>query len=127
MCTLLYSSKWHQDVPGQAHSEDFGEGMSSKLVHKRAKNTGSVTVEEVENHYLLPQVGPGGKRVGVQNAPKNLATTTNKIFRSRPDLHGLRGMGAQLRQHRCNFVAEEVTEISTRTNTTPWLQPLPAT
>ena len=24
MCTLLYSSKWHQDLPGQAHSEEFG-------------------------------------------------------------------------------------------------------
>ena len=24
MCTLLYRSKWHQDLPGQAHSEDFG-------------------------------------------------------------------------------------------------------
>ena len=27
MCTLLYSSKWHQDLPGQAHSDEFGEGM----------------------------------------------------------------------------------------------------
>ena len=46
--------------------------MLSKLVRGKATNTGSVTVEEVENHYLLPQVGPGGKRVGVQNVPKNL-------------------------------------------------------
>ena len=46
--------------------------MLSKLVREEAKNTGSVTVEEVENHYLLLQVGPGGKRVGVQNVPKNL-------------------------------------------------------
>ena len=30
MCTLLYNSKWHQDLPGQAHSEEFGEGMLSK-------------------------------------------------------------------------------------------------
>ena len=72
MCTLLYDSKWHQDLPGQAHSEEFGEGMLSKLVRDKARNTGSVTVEEVENHYLLLKVGPGGKHVGVQNVPKNL-------------------------------------------------------
>ena len=72
MCTLLYNSKWHQDLPRQAHSEEFGEGMLSKLVRDKARNTGSVTVEEVENHYLLLKVGPGGKRVGVQNVPKNL-------------------------------------------------------
>ena len=72
MCTLLYNSKWHQDLPGQAHSEEFGEGMLSKLVRDKARNTGSVTVEEVENHYLLLKVGPGGKRVGLQNVPKNL-------------------------------------------------------
>ena len=72
MCTLLYNSKWHQDLPGQAHSEEFGEGMLSKLVRYKAKKTGSVTVEEVENHYLLLKVGPGGKRLGVQNVPKNL-------------------------------------------------------
>ena len=46
--------------------------MLSKLVRAKARNTGSVTVEEVENHYLLLKVGPGGKRVGVQNVPKNL-------------------------------------------------------
>ena len=72
MCTLLYNSKWHQDLPGQAHSQEFGEGILSKLVQDKARNTGSVTVEEVENHYLLLKVGPGGKRVGVQNVPKNL-------------------------------------------------------
>ena len=72
MCTLLYNSKWHQDLPGQAHSEEFGEGMLSKLLRDKARNTGSVTVEEVENHYLLLKVGPGGKRVGLQNVPKNL-------------------------------------------------------
>ena len=72
MCTWLYSSKWHQDLPGQAHSEDFAEGMLSKLVRDKARNTGCVTVGEVENHYLLLQVGPGGKRVGVQNVSKNL-------------------------------------------------------
>ena len=72
MCTLLYNSKWHQDRPGQAHSQEFGEGMLSKLVRDKARNTGSVTVEEVENHYLLLKVGPGGKHLGVQNVPKNL-------------------------------------------------------
>ena len=53
MCTLLYSSKWHQDLPGQAHSEGFGEGILSKLVRDKPTNTGSVTIEEVENHYLI--------------------------------------------------------------------------
>ena len=72
MCTLLYNSKWHQNLPGQALSEEYGEGMFSKLVRDKARNTGSVTVEEVENHYLLLKVGRGGKRVGVQNVPKNL-------------------------------------------------------
>ena len=72
MCTLLYNSKWHQDLPGQAHSEEFGEGMLSKLVRDKVKNTGSVTVEEVENHYLRLEIGPGGKHVGVQNIPNNL-------------------------------------------------------
>ena len=72
MCTLLYNTKWPQDLPGQAQSEEFGEGMLSKLVRDKAINTGSVTVGEVENHYLLLKVGPGGKRVGVQNIPKNL-------------------------------------------------------
>ena len=46
--------------------------MLSKLARDKAKNTGSVTVEEVENHYLLLNVGPGGKRVGVQNVPQSL-------------------------------------------------------
>ena len=72
MCTLLYNSRWHQDLPGQVHSEEFGKGMLSKLVRHKAKHTGSVTVEEVENHYLLVKVGPGGKRVGVQNIPQDL-------------------------------------------------------
>ena len=72
MCTLLYNSKWHHDLPGQANSEEFGEGMLSKLMGDKARNTGSVTVEEVENHYLLLKVGPGGKRVEVQNVPNNL-------------------------------------------------------
>ena len=72
MCTLLYSCKWHQDLPGQAQSGEFGEGMLSKLVRDKAINTSSLTVEEVENHSLLLQVGPGGKCVGVQNVPKNL-------------------------------------------------------
>ena len=71
MCTLLYNSKWHQDLPDHAHSEEFGEGMLSKLVRDKARNTGSVTVEEAENHYLLLKVGPGGKCVGVQNVPEN--------------------------------------------------------
>ena len=46
--------------------------MLSKLVRDKAKNTDSVTVEEVKNHYLLLKVGPGGKRAGVQNFPQNL-------------------------------------------------------
>ena len=41
--------------------------MLSKLVRDKARNTGSLTVEEVENPYLLLKVGLGGKRVGVQN------------------------------------------------------------
>ena len=72
LCTLLYKTKWHQELPGQAHSEEFEEGMLSKLVRDKAKNTGSVTAEEVENHYLLLKVGPGGKRVGVQHIPQKL-------------------------------------------------------
>ena len=72
MCTLLYNSKWHHDLPGQAHSEEFREGMLTMLVRDKAKNTGTVTVEGVENHYLLLKVGPGGKRVGVQNVPETL-------------------------------------------------------
>ena len=46
--------------------------MLSKLLRDKAKNIGSVTVEEVEKHYLLLKVGPGGKHVGVQNVPQNL-------------------------------------------------------
>ena len=72
MCTLLYNSRWRQELPGQTHSEEFGEGMLTKLVRDKAKNTGPVTVEELENHYLLLKVGPRGKRVGVQNVPQNL-------------------------------------------------------
>ena len=72
MCTLLYSSKWHQDLPGQAHSEKLPEGMLSKLVRDQAKSTGSAIVEELENHYLLLPIGPGGKPVGVRNVPKKL-------------------------------------------------------
>ena len=83
MCTLLYNSKWHQDLLGQAHSEEFGEGMLSKLVRNKAKSTRSITVEEVENHYLLLKVGPGGKRVGVQKVPKNL------VHRMRQRLTGI--------------------------------------
>ena len=52
---------------------------------------------------------------------------TDKMFGSRPDLHGSRGMGARSRQHGCSFVAAEVTENSTLTNATPLLRPLPAT
>ena len=72
MCILLYNSKWHQDLPGQADSEEFGEGRFSRLVRDKVKNTVSVTVEEVENPYLLLKVGSGSKHVGVQNVPKNL-------------------------------------------------------
>ena len=35
MCTLLYSSKWQQDLPGQTHSEELGEQMLSKLMPDR--------------------------------------------------------------------------------------------
>ena len=48
-------------------------------------------------------------------------TTTDKIFGDRPDLHGLCGMRVGQSQHRCNFLAAEVTEVSTVTYTTPWL------
>ena len=72
LCTLLYNSKWHQDLPGQAHSEECGQGMLSKLVRDKAKSTSSATVEEVQNHYLLLKVGSGGKHVGVQNVPQKL-------------------------------------------------------
>ena len=72
MCTLLYNSKLHQDLPGKAHSEEIGEGMLSKLVRDKAKNTGSVTVQEVKNHSLLLNVDPGVKRVGEQNVPQTL-------------------------------------------------------
>ena len=37
MCTVLYSSKWHQDLPSQARAEEFGEGMLSKVVRDKAK------------------------------------------------------------------------------------------
>ena len=72
MCTVLYNSKWHQDLPGQAQSQEFGDGMSSKVVRDKAQKTGSFTSQEMENHNLLLQVGPGNRRVGVQNLPKDL-------------------------------------------------------
>ena len=101
MCTLLYNSKWHQDLPGQAHSEEMGEGMLSKLVRDKARNTRSVTVEEVETRYMLLKVAPGGKQVGVQKVPRNLVPRMrqrlSKTFGDRLDLHGLRGMGARWR------------------------------
>ena len=34
MCTLLYNSKWRQHLPGQTYSEEFREGMLSRLVLK---------------------------------------------------------------------------------------------
>ena len=109
MCTLLWDSKLHQDLPGQAHSEEIAEGMLSKLVRNKAKNTGSVTVEEVENHYLLLNVGPGGKRLGVQNVHQNLVhrmqQRLTKFSGDRPYLHGLSAMGVRPSQHRCNFAA----------------------
>ena len=37
MCTLLYNSKWHQELPSQAQSEESGEGMFGKLVRDQAK------------------------------------------------------------------------------------------
>ena len=72
MCTVPYNSKWHQDLPGQAQPQDFGDRMLSNVVRDRAKNTGFFPFPEMENHNLLLQVGPGGRRVGVQNLPKNL-------------------------------------------------------
>ena len=57
-------------MPGHAHSEVFGEGMLGKLVRDKAENTGSVTVEEMEHHYLLLKVGPSGKRVGGKTFPR---------------------------------------------------------
>ena len=45
-------------------------------MRNKGKNTGFVTVEEVENHYLSPNVGPGG--VGVQNVPQTLVHRMRK-------------------------------------------------
>ena len=53
--------------------------------------------------------------------------TTDKIFDERADLHGLCGMEVGQSKHRCNFVAAEVTKISTLTYTTSWSRSLPAT
>ena len=50
LCTWLYSSNWRRELPRQGHSEGFIEGMFSNPVRDKAKNSGSVTVEEVENH-----------------------------------------------------------------------------
>ena len=44
MCILLYNSRWHEVLPGQSHSEEFGEGMLSKLLRGEAKNTVSPIV-----------------------------------------------------------------------------------
>ena len=55
--------------------------MLSKLVRDKAKNTGSVAVEEVENHYLLLKFGPGGKRVGVQNVPQKVSRMRQRLTR----------------------------------------------
>ena len=72
MCRLLYSSTYHQELPVEEHSEEFAEAMLSRLVPDKAKNTGSVTVEEVASHYFLLQVGQVSKKgVGVQNVPQN--------------------------------------------------------
>ena len=46
--------------------------MFCKLVLDKAENNGSVTVEEVKNDYLVLQVWPGGKHLGVQSGTKNL-------------------------------------------------------
>ena len=96
MCTLLYNSKWHQDLPCQVHSEEFGEGMLSKLVRDKARNTGSVTVEGVENHYLLLKVGPGGKCVVVQNVPKNVVHRMRQRLTTWPMWNGSRTGSAPL-------------------------------
>ena len=44
MCTLLYNSKWHQDLPGQASPGEFGEGMLNRMVRDKAEDTASVNV-----------------------------------------------------------------------------------
>ena len=51
--------------------------MLSKLVRHRAKNTGCGT------YYLLLQVRPGGKHVGVQSVPKNVVQDGGKRHRRR--------------------------------------------
>ena len=105
MCTLLYNSKWHQQLPGPAHSEEFGEGMLSKLVLEKAKNTGSVTVDEVENHYLVLNVGPGGKRVGVQDVPQNLVYRMRQRLRRFSATDRIRMAYVEWESHRVSTVA----------------------
>ena len=59
MCTLLYSSKWHEELPGQAHSEEFGERMLSKLVPDKPKTPVLLLLrrwETITCYYELVQV-----------------------------------------------------------------------
>ena len=131
MCTLLYNRKWHQDLPGQAHSGEFGEGMLSKLERDKAGKHRFCYCWGGGKRLLVTESWSGGKRVGVRNVPKEPgtqdATMTDTMFGDRPDLHGLCGMGVRPSQHHCNVLAAEVTEIFTLTNTTPWLRPPPGT
>ena len=63
MCTLLYNSKWHQDLPGQAHSEEFGEGMLSELVRDKARNRVLLLLRRWKTntcYYRLVQVANEG-------------------------------------------------------------------
>ena len=53
MCTLLYSSKWHQDLPGQAHLEEFGEGMLSKLMCDKRKTPDPLLLRRWKTNFLI--------------------------------------------------------------------------
>ena len=123
MCTLLYSSKCHQGLSGQAHSGEFAEGMLSKLVRNKAKKTGSVTVEEMEKHYLLVKVGPRGKCVGVQKIPKNLAHRMRQQLTRLLTADRICIAYVEWERNRVNtvtnFEAAGDSEIFTLTNATP--------
>ena len=103
--------------------------MLSKLARDKAKNTGSVTVEEVENHYLLLKVGPGGKCAVVQNVPENL------VHRMPQRLTRLLAT-VRICMAFVKWESDQVSTVATSwprrlprfqmlPNTTPWLRPLP--
>ena len=89
--------------------------MSSRLVRNKAKNTGSYTVEQVEKHYWFLQVGPGGRRVGVQNVFIIVVhRMRQRLARFLPaDRICMTHVEWEPGQHCCNFPDEEVTEIPT--------------